>query len=115
MRAIYHDWIKDNEEIVGKNPALSRVLSERVVLELYTGPKGNDPHGYAQAVIAVYGKNWVYRSKYDSGPVEDDLEGMANDCEGYIRTMFGLQHFIDQAEEQYRRYTPWWRRLIEGG
>ena len=101
MRTIYHEWIKDNPDVIGKEPAYIRPLADDIDLELYTGKRGDDPNGWITAVIAVIGDDYIYRFKYDGGGMEEDgLSGMADDCEFYIKEMWDLDEWRKEAKDE---------------
>lgn len=94
MKIIFDDWLKENTDVVGKEPAYTRKIEDSVDLELYTGEAHGDPEGWVTAVIAVKTTEGVYRFKYDSGRIEDGLVAMANDCEHYIK--FSGLHSVNE-------------------
>lgn len=102
MKNVYHEWLRDNQDVVGKDPALVREIDDDISLELYTGEAHGDPKGWITAVIAVKNEKGVYRFKYEGGSMQEDgLDGMANDCERYLRGSW-VDSFDDWREEAKR-------------
>lgn len=113
MIIFYHDWLKQNEDVVGKKAAYIEPIDGGVELELYTGPAHGRVDGWITAVVAVHTKKYIYRFKYEGGAMQaDGLEGMAKDCIRYIKGGWSLKEWQADAEREYKRQIPLWRRII---
>jgi len=101
-RDIYHPWLKDNKDVVGKLPVMTRRLADDIILELYLGDSAIGRDSYATAVIAVKVGNKTYRSKYDGGRINNDLEEMAQECVDNIKAGWDLDFFRSSARKEIK-------------
>ncbi len=84
----------EREMIVRANkPEIRKPIAENMWLELYVADSGEGKKTWAIAVIStlVNGKYW--KTKYDSGRLQDDLNEMANECLVNIRFNWDINYW----------------------
>lgn len=92
-KIIYGDFLKGHRDVVKKKPALVKQLAEDIDLELYIGDSSMGENTWATAVISVKDGNKIFKNKYESGRLKNDLEKMAQECIFHIKNSWGLDHF----------------------
>jgi len=94
---VYDFFLVNDKEVVDKCPELIRSLADDFNLELYV-VKLKDGGEYAKAIIKIYINDARFFFKYDTGRVNGDYKAMLDDCEAYIKSVWGLDHFRQQAK-----------------
>ena len=96
-RDIYHPLLKDNQDVINKLPVITRRLADDIFLELYVGDSAMGRDTYATVVILVKVGNKTYRSKYDSGRINNDMEEMVKECVNNIQAGWDLDFIRSSA------------------
>ena len=108
----YDQMLQEAEEVVGKTPQITEVLEKGVNLELYTGASGEGTNTWAIAIIAVHGKGWVFRTKYDSGRINNDLDQMVKECLININNGWNVNYWKQMAEKEVAENRRWIDRYL---
>lgn len=111
----YHEWLKNNPDVIGKNPALVASVADDIDLELYLGDTQGGKNDYVTAVVAIRKGERVFRFKYDTGRlINEGLDSMAEDCLHHIHAGWDIEEWRKWGLNTFVRETSGFDRWLFG-
>lgn len=95
----YDAFLSGEQAVVNQLPMITRYLADDITLEIYVGDSAAGKDTWAIAVICVSINNKTWRTKYDSGRLNNDLDEMAQECYTNITKGWDLDFFRKQAQK----------------
>ena len=97
---IYEDTLIEEVAVVGKTPDHIEVLKDDISIEFYVGESASGPRTWCTAVVSVKVEELIWKQKYDSGRIFNDLEVFVKECLGNIKLGWEIKTWRRLAREE---------------